>query len=305
MIYHINKNNPKAAFTLSEVLITLGIIGIVAALTMPSLINNANDRKYRGARQKALATIGGAVRNITVTEGIGNAVDAEDFVENHLRKQIQIVKTCKNNDLRSCGIETNPNAITTLSEPKKKMTMPKKIGDLASSISSGEVTDVTSTSYGFVMSNGYSVNLFYNPNCLPDSNDNHWGQDRVCVNAIYDMNGLARPNEVGKDIGFVTVIYPDEHVVAYAPEVYKKNSGTTTFDRAAESCEAEDKDLSVPNRDELLSMYYNMDLLEIPAGNYWSASEKAAGLAWSQHFSLGHRASYNKFNGYNVRCVQR
>ncbi|MFR1672064.1 MAG: type II secretion system protein, partial [Candidatus Gastranaerophilaceae bacterium] len=28
-------------FTLSEVLITLGIIGIVAALTMPALINNA------------------------------------------------------------------------------------------------------------------------------------------------------------------------------------------------------------------------------------------------------------------------
>ena len=28
----------KAAFTLAEVLITLGIIGIVAAMTMPSLI---------------------------------------------------------------------------------------------------------------------------------------------------------------------------------------------------------------------------------------------------------------------------
>ncbi|MFR1672431.1 MAG: type II secretion system protein, partial [Candidatus Gastranaerophilaceae bacterium] len=193
MIYHINKNNPKAAFTLSEVLITLGIIGVVAALTMPSLINNANDRKYRGARQKALATIGEAVRNITVTEGIGNATNAEDFVENHLRKQIQIVKTCKNNDLRSCGIETNSNAITTLSEPKKKMTMPKKIGDLATGISNGSATDETSTSYGFVMSNGYSVNLFYHPNCMNDSNITHFGQDRVCVNAVYDMNGLARP----------------------------------------------------------------------------------------------------------------
>lgn len=30
----------KKAFTLAEVLITLGIIGIVAALTMPSLIAN-------------------------------------------------------------------------------------------------------------------------------------------------------------------------------------------------------------------------------------------------------------------------
>ena len=291
---------------MSEVLITLGIIGIVAGLTMPSLINNANDRKYRGARQKALATIGGAVRNITVTEGIGNAVDAEDFVENHLRKQIQIVKTCKNNDLRSCGIETDSNAITTLTEPKTKKTMPTKIGDLATGISNGDVIDATSTSYGFVMSNGYSVNLFYNPNCMSDNkNDNHWGQDRVCVNAVYDMNGLARPNEVGKDIGFVTIIYPDIQSVAYAPEVYKKNSGTTTFDKAPESCQAQDDDLSVPNRDELLSMSYNGNLLGIPSGNYWSASEATAELGWTQSFYYGNRYRNPKSIGYNVRCIKR
>ena len=291
---------------MSEVLITLGIIGIVAALTIPSLINNATDRKYRGARQKALATIGGAVRNITVTEGICNATNAEDFVENHLRKQIQIVKACKNNDLRSCGIETNPNAITKLSEPKTKVTMPKKIGDLSTGgISSGETIDVNSISYGFVMSNGYSVNLFYNPNCLPDSNNNHYGQDRVCVNAIYDMNGLARPNEVGKDIGFVTIIYPDIKVQAVAPEVYKKNSGTTTYDRAAESCEAEDKGLSVPNRDELLSMYYNGNFLGIAPGTYWSAVEAPADSAWAQDFGPGYRGQYAKSKTHSVRCIRR
>ena len=297
--------NDRVAFTLAEVLITLGIIGIVAGLTMPSLINNANDRKYRGARQKALATIGEAVRNITVTEGIGNAVDSEDFVENHLRKQIQIVKTCKNNDLRFCGIETNSNAITTLTEPKTKITMPKKIRDLAKGISNGSVIDATSTSYGFVLSNGYSVNLFYNPNCLPDSNVNHWGQDRVCVNAIYDMNGLARPNEVGKDIGFVTVIYPDIKVQAVAPEVYKNNAANATFDQASESCQAQDDDLSVPNRDELLSMHYNMNLLGIPAANYWSASEATAELGWYQDFYGGNRFRSAKFSSGPVRCVRR
>ena len=272
---------------------------------MPSLINNANDRKYRGARQKALATIGGAVRNITVTEGIGNAVDAEDFVENHLRKQIQIIKTCKNNDLRSCGIETNSNAITTLTEPKTNITMPKKIGDLANGISRGKTTDETSTSYGFIMSNGYSVNLFYNPNCLPDSNDNHWGQDRVCVNAIYDMNGLARPNEVGKDIGFVTVIYPDEHVVAYAPDVYKKNAVNAIFDKADESCKKIDKEYAVPTKDELLAMYINMNLLGIPSYHYWSSSEATTELGWAQYFNNGSRYGYTKSNVSNVRCIRR
>ena len=35
-----NRINKQFAFTLAEVLITLGIIGVVATLTIPSLINN-------------------------------------------------------------------------------------------------------------------------------------------------------------------------------------------------------------------------------------------------------------------------
>ena len=35
-----NVTNKKAAFTLAEVLITLGIIGVVAALTLPALLTN-------------------------------------------------------------------------------------------------------------------------------------------------------------------------------------------------------------------------------------------------------------------------
>ena len=36
----------KAAFTLAEVLITLGIIGVVAAMTLPSLVNKINMHHY-------------------------------------------------------------------------------------------------------------------------------------------------------------------------------------------------------------------------------------------------------------------
>ena len=322
MMYHVKRNAftlsegathvalldnfRKAAFTLAEVLITLGIIGIVAALVMPMVLNNVNERKYTGARLKALKTIGEAVRNITVTEGIDNALNAEDFVENHLRKQIQIVKTCKNNDLRSCGIETDSNSITSLTEPHTKMSMPTKMGDLALGMSNGETIDVNSLSYGFVLSNGYSVNLFYNPNCLADNEgDTNRGQDRVCVNAIYDMNGLARPNEVGKDIGVVTVIYPDEHVVAYAPDVYKQNAQSGDFNTAAQSCQAQDKDLSVPNRDELLSMYYNSRLFGIQSGIYWSANEANASNGWLQYFDSGLRNRLDKSRSYYVRCIKR
>lgn len=119
------------------------------------------------------------------------------------------------------------------------------------------------------------------------------------------MNGLARPNEVGKDIGFVTVIYPDEHVVAYAPDVYKENAQSAPFDNAAQSCQNQDKDLSVPNRDELLSMAYNWTLLEIPAGHYWSASEAAAALGWYQFFNNGGRYRDVKTTAHPLRCIKR
>lgn len=46
-------NNCFLAFTLAEVLITLGIIGVVAAMTIPTLINNYQKTTYVKALQKA------------------------------------------------------------------------------------------------------------------------------------------------------------------------------------------------------------------------------------------------------------
>ncbi len=50
-----------SAFTLAEVLITLGIIGVVAAMTMPTLINQTNGAQYRAAFKKELSVISQAV----------------------------------------------------------------------------------------------------------------------------------------------------------------------------------------------------------------------------------------------------
>ena len=292
----------KKGFTLAEVLITIGIIGVVAAMTLPTVINETRDKEYAAARKKALATIGEAVRLITIQGDIRYAENAGDFVENYLKKQLQIVKTCSNSNLRDCGIETEPNKMVSLAE--KKMTMPTTINDLAPGMSNGLAIDPASTSYGFVMSNGYSVNLFYNPSCLSDNKDaNHWGQDRVCVNAIYDMNGLGQPNEVGKDIGFVTILYPDVRTIAVAPDV--QNAASANFDNAGASCTNQNKEYTLPNRDELLAMYYNANLLGITSGACWSASQASAELGWYQFFSNGRRLRNAKSNGASVRCVRR
>ena len=47
----------KSGFTLAEVLITLGIIGVVAAMTIPTLIANTNSAKFRSQFKKSISTL--------------------------------------------------------------------------------------------------------------------------------------------------------------------------------------------------------------------------------------------------------
>ena len=51
----------RFGFTLAEVLITLGIIGVVAAMTIPTLISNTNGAQFKTAYKKALSTLNQAV----------------------------------------------------------------------------------------------------------------------------------------------------------------------------------------------------------------------------------------------------
>ena len=50
-------NKRMSGFTLAEVLITLGIIGVVAAMTMPTLMNSTQGAQYKAAYKKALSAI--------------------------------------------------------------------------------------------------------------------------------------------------------------------------------------------------------------------------------------------------------
>ncbi|MBQ8459870.1 type II secretion system protein [bacterium] len=52
----------SAGFTLAEVLITLGIIGVVAAMTIPTLMANIRGMQYRSQFKKTVSTLNQAVR---------------------------------------------------------------------------------------------------------------------------------------------------------------------------------------------------------------------------------------------------
>ena len=50
------------AFTLAEILVTIGIIGFVSAMTIPSLISNAKDTRFRTQFLKTYTVIQQALR---------------------------------------------------------------------------------------------------------------------------------------------------------------------------------------------------------------------------------------------------
>lgn len=65
----INKSKVYSGFTLAEVLVTLAIIGIVAALTIPTLIQNIQDQQYKTALKKVYATLSQATAQVADEHG--------------------------------------------------------------------------------------------------------------------------------------------------------------------------------------------------------------------------------------------
>ena len=58
------------AFTLAEVLITIGIIGVVAAMTLPTLVNSTKNKELAVGLQKAYSIIQQAVQRMSYEEGL-------------------------------------------------------------------------------------------------------------------------------------------------------------------------------------------------------------------------------------------
>lgn len=99
-------------FTLAEVLITLGIIGVVAAMTMPTLINSTQGAQYKTAYKKALSVMSQAVvMNIALddydlsqtTAGTVNGQDADGVqsVYSLFKNRMNVVKVAAGSDFEA------------------------------------------------------------------------------------------------------------------------------------------------------------------------------------------------------------
>jgi len=63
--------NSRKGFTLAEVLVTLAIIGVVAALTIPTLISSTNASKFTTALKKNLSTLNSVLQTNLANNDMG------------------------------------------------------------------------------------------------------------------------------------------------------------------------------------------------------------------------------------------
>ena len=97
----------KKAFTLAEVLITLMIIGIVAALTIPSVISNYQQQEFKTGLKKAVSVLNEAIQMNISQDGetpydrgecskYGNNTDRQKTnlkLMDYLKRHMNVVKT--------------------------------------------------------------------------------------------------------------------------------------------------------------------------------------------------------------------
>ena len=89
--------NKKSGFTLAEVLVTLMIIGVIAAMTIPSLMQNTAQQEYKAGFKKAVSMLNQAVT-------LNYALDGEDATSftgadmfHLLTKRLNVMSTYNNN----------------------------------------------------------------------------------------------------------------------------------------------------------------------------------------------------------------
>ena len=81
----------KKGFTLAEVLITLMIIGIVAALTIPSVISNYQQQEFKTGLKKAVSVLNEAIQTNIAQEGETPYENYDLF--SYLKRHMSIMKS--------------------------------------------------------------------------------------------------------------------------------------------------------------------------------------------------------------------
>ena len=220
--FFVNLFEKKIAFTLAEVLITLGVIGVVSALTLPSVINNFQVSAWESGLKKSYATIingfhaiasenGGDLRN----SGLFDDVDDETFsdrIDEAVRKHFKVVKSCKIGDTINCpGYELH---------------------DLIGNYQDNRFIYSRAEDYYIAYLADGSIMSAENSMCTPTAYMDESMFRYNCAIIYIDINGQKKPNTRGKDIfqlGSIDEkgnIYPHTSL-EWSKATYGKDNATT------------------------------------------------------------------------------
>lgn len=167
------------AFTLAEVLITLGIIGVVAAMTIPTLITNAQKKETVTRLKGAYSQIEQAIRMSEADNGDLSGWDftKDDWFETYIVNYIKYQKD-------------------TFKDLSDKKAIPYK------EISGNRETGLALLRPGF---GGSKVYTLLNGVDIITGGDDH-SEESYSRGLLVDINGIySKPNQFGKDTFYLLV----------------------------------------------------------------------------------------------------
>ena len=194
-------SSSKAGFTLAEVLITLGIIGVVAALTLPAFISNVQGRIQTKRVENINQKLSKVTDKMAVQSGLIGYPDTMAFVQ-EMKKHMSIAKVCDNSHLSECW------GTTEVDVGKDKPWEIAKTKDAKSLQIPKTQRAHWADTVGIVTADGTPMILSYDKECNFDVSNTGLNFDKssgksnslACLSGVYDWNGGAKPNKLGDDI---------------------------------------------------------------------------------------------------------
>ena len=160
-----------SAFTLAEVLITLGIIGVVAAMTIPTLMQNTGKSELKTAYKKVLSAVNQAITMSVALDyidfGDSDAGIADGSIYKILSERMHVIKAVGPTGILDAGEESD-------------------LGNMFSDPATVAANNIT-----LFFSDGMVISY---PNDAKNCTTSSY-RDNNCK-AIVDVNGLKKPNKL-------------------------------------------------------------------------------------------------------------
>lgn len=199
----------KCAFTLAEVLITLGIVGVVVAITLPALTANISELVNSHRQANIAYKITQATDKMKAMGLLNGGYASTDAFVDELQKHLKIAKRCDANHIADCW-PTNKVKTSDGEEFEVKDVKTGKNLNIESN---------TSDNVGLVFADGASIILTYNQNSPGmDIGDKITAQSKTlpvgfgkskdfayttnttgAIDFVMDVNGKNGPNSETRD----------------------------------------------------------------------------------------------------------